>query len=65
MSGDDIAMRATVETSGMASGFQQMNGMLNDFGLKTNAASMNLGGLGTILGTLANPMTAVAAGGMA
>lgn len=65
MSGDDIAMRATLDTSGVAGGFQQLNGHLNDFGLKTNTATMNLGGLGTVLGTLANPMTAVAAGGMA
>jgi hypothetical protein len=29
MSGDDIAMRATLDTSGAASGFQQLNGHLS------------------------------------
>lgn len=60
MSDADIAMRASLDVSGAASGFQSLNGHLNDFGLKTNAASASLGPMGTLLGTLANPMTAVA-----
>jgi len=65
MSGDDIALRATLDTSGAASGFQTLNGHLNDFGIKTNTASASLGPLGTVLGSLASPMTLVAGGAMA
>jgi TP901 family phage tail tape measure protein len=60
MSDADIAMRVTLDTSGAASGFQSLNGHLNDFGIKTNTASASLGPLGTVLGSLASPMTMVA-----
>lgn len=60
MSGDDIALKATLDASGVASGMQSINGHLNDLGMKTGTASMNLGALGTVMGTLANPMTAFA-----
>lgn len=39
---------------------QSINGHINDLGFKTSAASANLGSLGTIMGSLANPMTLVA-----
>jgi TP901 family phage tail tape measure protein len=62
MSDADIAMRATLDTSGAASGFQSLNGHLNDFGIKTNTASASLGPLGTVLGSLASPLSLVALG---
>jgi TP901 family phage tail tape measure protein len=40
---------------------QGINGHLNDLGFRTNAATASLGSLGTIMGTLANPMTIAAA----
>jgi len=49
-----------LDVSGFASGAQQLNGYVNDLGFRTQAASGNLGILGTVMGTLANPMTAVA-----
>jgi TP901 family phage tail tape measure protein len=53
--------RATLDGSGFASGMQGINGHLNDLGFRTNAATASLGSLGTIMGTLANPMTIAAA----
>lgn len=65
MSGETLAMKAELDASGVASGFQQINSHLSQFGIQTGTASTSLGGLGTMLGTLANPMTAVAAGALA
>ena len=66
MSSDtDLAFRATLDGSGFASGMQGINGHLNDLGFRTNAATAGLGSLGTVLGTLANPMTIAAAAAMA
>lgn len=62
MSDTDLAFRATLDGSGVATGAQQITGHLNQLGIQTNAASANLGGLGTVLGTMANPATAVALG---
>jgi TP901 family phage tail tape measure protein len=61
----DLAFRATLDGSGFASGMQGINGHLNDLGFRTNAATAGLGSLGTVLGTLANPMTIAAAAAMA
>lgn len=60
MSDTELAYRATLDGSGFANGIQNMNAQINDLGFKTGAATANLGGLGTIIGTLANPMTAFA-----
>lgn len=65
MSGETLAMKAELDASGVASGFQQINSHLSQFGIQTGTASTSLGGLGSVLGTLANPMTAVAAGALA
>lgn len=65
MSGETLAMKAELDASGVATGFQQINSHLSQFGIQTSTASTSLGGLGTMLGTLANPMTAVAAGALA
>lgn len=51
-----------MDGSGFASGAQTINGHLRDMGVNTGTATASLGPLGTILGTMANPMTAVALG---
>jgi TP901 family phage tail tape measure protein len=51
-----------LDASGFASGAQKINSHLGEMGIRTNAASANLGGIGTLLGTLANPLTMVAMG---
>jgi len=54
--------KASLDGSGFASGAAQINSHLHQMGINTSAASANLGGLGTLLGTMANPLTAVALG---
>lgn len=62
MSDTTLAYKSTLDASGFASGAQQINSHLHQMGINTSAASANLGGIGTILGTLANPLTLVALG---
>lgn len=60
----DVIMqyRAMLDGSQFASEAGKMNSHLHQMGISTGTATANLGPLGTILGTLANPMTAVALG---
>jgi len=62
MSDTTLAYKTTLDASGFASGAQNLNSHLHQMGINTSAASANLGGLGTLLGTLANPLTLVALG---
>jgi TP901 family phage tail tape measure protein len=62
MSDTDLAFRATLDGSGFASGAQAINGHLNDMGIRTNSATASLGPLGTILGSMASPLSLVALG---
>lgn len=62
MSDTTLAYKTTLDASGFASGAQNINSHLHQMGINTSAASANLGGLGTLLGTLANPLTLVALG---
>lgn len=57
---DTLKWATDLDASGFASGAQKVNSQLGEMGFRTNAAQMNLGMMGTVLGTLANPMTAVA-----
>jgi TP901 family phage tail tape measure protein len=65
MSDTDLAFRATLDGSGFASGMQSINGQLSDMGIRTNSATASLGPLGTLMGSMATPMTAVALGATA
>ena len=60
MSDTDLAFRATLDGSGFASGAQRINGQLQQMGFHTQTATAGLGGIGTMLGTMANPATAAA-----
>ncbi len=60
MSDTDLAFRATLDGSGFASGAQRINGQLQQMGFHTQTATAGLGGVGTLLGTMANPATAAA-----
>ena len=60
MSDTDLAFRATLDGSGFASGAQRINGQLQQMGFQTQTATAGLGGIGTMLGTMANPATAAA-----
>ena len=60
MSDTTLKWATELDASGFASGAQNVNSQLGQMGLKTGAAQMNLGALGTVMGTLANPMTGVA-----
>jgi len=60
LSDTELAFRTTLDAQGFASGAQQINGHLKDMGIHTQTATANLGPLGTILGTMANPATAAA-----
>jgi hypothetical protein len=62
MSDTDLAFRATLDGSGFASGAQQINSHLQQMGIHTQTATAGLGGIGTMLGTMANPATAAALG---
>ena len=62
MSDTDLAFRATLDGSGFASGAQRINGQLQQMGFQTQTATAGLGGIGTMLGTMANPATAAALG---
>ena len=62
MSDTVLQYKTMLDASGFASGAQQINSQLGMMGIQTSAANANLGGLGTIIGTLANPLTAVALG---
>ena len=62
MSDTDLAFRATLDGSGFASGAQQITGQLQQMGIQTQTATIGLGGIGTVLGTMANPATAAALG---
>lgn len=62
MSDTTLAYKTTLDASGFASGAQNLNSHLHQMGINTIAASANLGGLGILLGTLANPLTLVALG---
>jgi len=65
VSDTDLAMRATLDTSQFASGMQNINSQIQHLGFQTGTASTSLGGLGNVIGTLANPMTLAAAGAVA
>lgn len=60
MSDTDLAFRATLDGSGFASGAQNINNQLQQMGFHTQTATAGLGGIGTLLGTMANPATAAA-----
>lgn len=60
MSDTDLAFRATLDGSGFASGAQNINSQLQQMGFHTQTATAGLGGIGTLLGTMANPATAAA-----
>ncbi len=60
MSGETLAYQATLDASNYLGTFQRMNSTASQFGIQTGTMSTQLGGLGTIMGTLANPMTAFA-----
>ena len=60
MSDTDLAFRATLDGSGFASGAQNINNQLQQMGFHTQTATAGLGGVGTLLGTMANPATAAA-----
>lgn len=60
MGSDDIAMRSLLDAGGYLSGIDQMINKTEQLGIKTSTANTSLGGFGTLLGTLANPMTAFA-----
>ena len=60
MSDTDLAFRATLDGSGFASGAQNINNQLQQMGFHTQTATGGLGGIGTMLGTMANPATAAA-----
>lgn len=62
MSDTDIAFRATLDGSGFATGAQQITGQLQQMGIQTQTATVGLGGIGTVLGTMATPATAAALG---
>ena len=62
MSDTELMYKASLDGSGFASGAAQINSHLHQMGINTSAASANLGGLGTLLGTMANPLTLVALG---
>lgn len=62
MSDTTLQYKASLDGSGFASGAAQINSHLHQMGINTSAASANLGGLGTLLGTMANPLTLVALG---
>ena len=62
MSDTTLQYKASLDGSGLASGAAQINSHLHQMGINTNTASANLGGLGTLLGTMANPLTLVALG---
>lgn len=62
---DTLRWATELDASGFASGAQRVNSSLGEMGFRTSAAQMNLGGLGTMLYGLANPLTLVAAGAMA
>ena len=62
---DTLRWATELDASGFASGAQRVNSGLGEMGFRTSAAQMNLGGLGTMLYGLANPLTLVAAGAMA
>jgi len=65
MFGDTLKWATDLDASGFASGAQRVNSALGQMGMRTQAATMDLGALGTVLNVLANPMTGVALAGMA
>lgn len=65
MSDTDLAFRATLDGSGFARGAQSINGHLHQMGIATNSATASLGPLGTILGSMASPLSLVALGATA
>lgn len=62
---DTLRWATELDASGFASGAQRVNSSLGEMGFRTSAATMNLGGLGTMIGSLANPMTLAAGAAMA
>lgn len=65
MLGDTLRWATELDASGFASGAQRINSGLGEMGFRTSAATMNMGGLGTVIGSLANPMTLAAGAAMA
>lgn len=62
MSDTTLQYKTMLDASGFASGAQQINSQLGMMGIRTQAASMNMGGLGTVMGSLASPLSMVALG---
>ena len=62
MSDTTLQYQAMLDASGFATGAQQITSQLGKMGIQTNAATANLGALGTVLGTIASPATAAALG---
>lgn len=65
MSDTDIAYRMTLDGTNFASGMQAANAHLHQMGISTNSATASLGPMGTILGSMASPLSLVALGATA
>ena len=65
MFGNILTWATELNASGFASGAQKVNSQLGEMGIRTGAATANMGVLGTVLGSMASPMTLVALGATA